>query len=182
VRLQGVDTDTGIVSLTMEQEAPRGKLAELYERHAPAALGFATLLTGDRAAAEDLVQEAFIRVAGRFRHIRMQGSFEAYLRTTIVNLHTSGLRRRKLERQYLKREANRPTPASMPMPDIDTRQEMRRALQLLPPRQRAAIVLRYYADMSERQVAEELGCSAAAARSLVARGMEVLRAEIRSES
>ena len=61
----------------------------------------AYLLTGDRYLAEDLVQEAFVRVAGRFRHLRDAGAFEGYLRRTVVNLFTSQLRRRRVERAYL---------------------------------------------------------------------------------
>ena len=181
MRLIPVDTRAAIVGSTMTEEAVESRLAELYRRHAPAAIGFAYLLTANKQQAEDLVQDAFIKVAGRFRHIRMPEAFESYLRKTIVNLHTSTLRRRKLERAYVQREASRPIPDSAPTPDLDTRDEMRRALQTLPARQRAAIVLRYYEDLSERSVAEALGCSDAAARSLVARGMETLRAQIGSE-
>src|SRR5262249_42709841 len=83
---------------TSEQSPSAGGLAELYERHAGAAIGLAYLLTGDRYHAEDLVQEAFVRVAGRFRHLRDEGAFEGYLRRTVVNLFTSQLRRRRLER------------------------------------------------------------------------------------
>lgn len=165
----------------MGEEAADGRIADLYRRHAPAAIGFAYLLTGNKQQAEDLVQDAFVKVAGRFRHIRLQEAFESYLRKTIVNLHTSALRRRKLERAYVQREGRLPVTDAAPMPDLDTRDEMRRALQMLPARQRAAIVLRYYEDLSERTVAETLGCSDAAARSLVARGMETLRAQIGSE-
>ncbi|HEX5951155.1 MAG TPA: sigma-70 family RNA polymerase sigma factor, partial [Actinomycetota bacterium] len=78
--------------------ATEGSLAELYVRHGPAAQRLAFLLTGDRAQAEDLVQEAFVRVVGRFGHLRVPDAFAAYLRRTIVNLHTSQLRRRRLER------------------------------------------------------------------------------------
>src|SRR5215218_8241881 len=82
--------------------ASSGGLGELYARHAGAAVGLAYLLTGDRHHAEDLAQEAFVRLAGRFRHLRDVGAFEAYLRRTVVNLFTSQLRRRRLERAYLR--------------------------------------------------------------------------------
>jgi len=161
-----------------EQAPPRqGGLAELYERHAGAAVGLAYLLTGDRYLAEDLVQEAFVRVAGRFRHLRDEGAFEGYLRRTVVNLFTSQLRRRRLERAYLKREATRPT-ASHEDPDVASRDELWRAVQRLPERQRAAVVLRYYEDLSEREVATTMRCSNAAAKSLIQRGMQTLRAEV----
>src|SRR4051812_20462878 len=152
-------------------------LGELYARHAGAAVGLGYLLTGDRYLAEDLAQEAFVRLAGRFRHLRDAGAFEAYLRRTMVNLFTSQLRRRRLERAYLKREARRPERAHED-PDIASRDELWRAVHRLPERQRAAVVLRYYEDLSEREVATTMGCSDAAAKSLIARGMQALRADI----
>jgi RNA polymerase sigma-70 factor (sigma-E family) len=155
----------------------QGGLAELYERHAGAAVGLAYLLTGDRSLAEDLVQEAFVRVAGRFRHLRDSGAFESYLRRTVVNLFTSQLRRRRLERAYLKREATKPA-ASHEDPDVASRDELWRAVQQLPERQRAAVVLRYYEDLSEREVATTMRCSNAAAKSLIQRGMQTLRADL----
>jgi RNA polymerase sigma-70 factor (sigma-E family) len=158
-------------------ERAAGGLAELYERHAGAAIGLAYLLTGDRPQAEDLVQEAFVRVAGRFRHLRDAGAFEAYLRRTVVNLFTSQLRRRRLERAYLQREAAR-TNAVQENPDVAARDELWRAVQRLPDRQRAAVVLRYYEDRSEHEVAALLRCSTAAAKSLIQRGMRSLRAEV----
>jgi RNA polymerase sigma-70 factor (sigma-E family) len=161
--------------------ASGGQLAELYERHAPAAARLAYLLTGDRALAEDLVQEAFVRVVGRFRHLRVPDAFWVYLRRTIVNLHTSQLRRRRLERAYLERAERDPIP-QVGLPDVGAREDLWRAIRALPARQRAAVVLRYYEDLSERETADVLGCSNAAAKSLIARAMQTLRAEIESES
>ena len=169
--------------MTDHQEAgvrTGGVLAELYERHAPAAGRLAYLLTGDRVLAEDLVQEAFVRVVGRFRHLRVPDAFEAYLRRTIVNLHTSQLRRRRVERAYLEREGREEV--SSTNPDVDAREELWQAVLGLPPRQRAAVVLRFYEDLSERETADALECSTSAAKSLVARAMQTLRARIESES
>src|SRR5437867_1974373 len=84
-------------------ETETGRLGELYLRHADSAVRLAYLLTGDGALAEDLVQDAFIRLAGRLTHLRDPGAFEAYLRRTIVNLSNSYFRRRKVERSYLDR-------------------------------------------------------------------------------
>lgn len=157
-----------------------GSLKDLYVRHAPEAVRLAFLLTSDAALAEDITQEAFIRVAGRFRHLRSTGAFDAYLRRTVVNLCMSHHRRRRLERTYVERERSRPQRAAE-QPDLAARDEIRRALRSLPMRQRAAVVLRYYEDLSEQQVADVLGCSASAARSLVFRAMETLRTTIGSE-
>ena len=81
-----------------------GSLEDLYVRHAPEAVRLAFLLTSDAALAEDITQEAFIRVAGRFQHLRSPGAFDAYLRRTVVNLCMSHHRRRRVERTYLERE------------------------------------------------------------------------------
>lgn len=158
--------------------ATEGRLTELYVRHAPGAQRLAFLLTGDRAEAEDLVQDAFVRVVGRFGHLRVPDAFGAYLRRTIVNLHTSQLRRKRLERAWLERERHAPTPTE---PEVGGREELWHAVLVLPPRQRAAVVLRFYEDLSERETAEVLRCSPAAAKALVARAMETLRAEIRKD-
>ena len=155
----------------------RGRMAELYERHAGAGLRLAYLLTGNRPQAEDLLHEAFIRCVGRFRHLRVPDAFDAYLRRAIVNLHTSRLRRTKLEREYAARQRGIPARVST-IPDVADREDLWRALQGLPARQRAALVLRYYEDLSERDTAEVLGCSLPAVKSLIARGTEALRDEI----
>lgn len=160
----------------METSA-EGRLSELYTRHGPAAQRLAFLLTGDRALAEDLVQEAFVRVVGRFGHLRVPDAFASYLRRTIVNLHTSQLRRRRLERAWLERERGH-VASTNAIPDVGAREELWTAVLELPARQRAAIVLRFYEDLSERETAEVLRCSPAAAKALTARAMETLRARI----
>ena len=165
--------------MTSDREGrTRDGLEEVYEHHASAGFRLAFLLTGDRGSAEDLVQDAFVRVAGRFRHLRFPDAFDGYLRATIVNLHISRLRRRRTERAYLERAV--PVAAVAPT-DLETRDELWRALLRLPARQRAAIVLRYYEDLSERRAAEVMGCSLEALRSAVARGMRSLRSTIGGE-
>jgi RNA polymerase sigma-70 factor (sigma-E family) len=152
-----------------------GRLGELYEAHAGDAVRLAYLLTGDRALAEDLVHEAFVRLFGRFRDLRNPDAFGAYLRTAVVNLSRSHFRRRRVERTYLERQGRRPEPAG----DLGERQEMWEALQRLRPRQRAAIVLRYYEDLTEAQTADVLGCAVGTVKSLVSRGIDRLRTELR---
>jgi RNA polymerase sigma factor (sigma-70 family) len=131
--------------------------------------------------AEDLAQEAFVRLAGRFGHLRAPEAFDAYLRKTVVNLCLSHLRRRRLESAYLGRQRHEAGHGATVMPDVATRAELWEALHQLPSRQRAAVVLRYYEDLPERQVAEILRCSVPAARSLVARAMQALRERIRGD-
>jgi RNA polymerase sigma factor (sigma-70 family) len=93
------------VTMAHESTVDHDQLANLYVTHAPDGIRLAFLLTGDWAVAEDLVQEAFVRLVGRLRHLRDPAAFSAYLRRTIVNLATSHFRHRRVERDYLEREA-----------------------------------------------------------------------------
>jgi RNA polymerase sigma-70 factor (sigma-E family) len=165
-------------------DAPRaGDLEDLYVRYLPESTRLAYLLTRDAASAEDLAQEAFIKVAGRLRHLRTPDAFGAYLRRTVVNLCMSHHRREKVARSHAERErahASGREPTSG-LPDVETTDEVRAALADLPDRQRAAIVLRYYEDLSEEQTADSLGCTVGAARNLVFRAMETLRSRIGDE-
>jgi RNA polymerase sigma-70 factor (sigma-E family) len=158
-----------------------GRLEDLYVQHLPGAVGLAYLLTGDRHRAEDLAQEAFVRLCGRFRHLRDPQAFAAYLRKTVVNVHLSGLRRARVERAYLERQRGDVVEMQADVPDVEVQSDLWEALQRLPPRQRAAVVLRYYEDLSERESADILRCSVAALKSLVKRGMESLRDQLRGE-
>lgn len=159
-----------------DAQRPGDRLSELYARHVPSAIGFAYLLTGVRADAEDVVHEAFIRVAGRLRHLRAPEAFDSYLMRTVVNLHTSRLRRLRTERAYLRR--NEVGEASVSEPDVAERDRVWRALRALPPRQRTVLVLRYFEDLSERATAEVMRCSVAAVKSLTTRALHALRNEL----
>jgi RNA polymerase sigma-70 factor (sigma-E family) len=156
-----------------------GRLGELYLRHADDAVRLAYLITGDRHLAEDLVQDAFIRMAGRLVHLRDPDAFEAYLRRTVVNLANSHFRHRKVERGYVERQQRLPAIEGVEH-DLDTREDLWRRLQRLTQRQRAAIVLRVYEDLSEPRVAEIMGCRVGTVKSLVSRGLALLRADLQA--
>ena len=164
-----METKTTPVTERTDVEPDRGTMADLYARYVPAGVRLAYLLTGDRHQAEDLAQEAFVRC---------QAAFDAYLRRAIVNLHTSGLRRRRLERSWLEREGHSAATGTGSQIDVGARTDLWGALSTLPARQRAALVLRYYEDLSERDTAETLGCTVAAVKSLVARGSDAMRAQL----
>ena len=149
-------------------------LAEVYARSAPAGFRLAYLLTGDQGLAEDLVQEAFLRFVGRLHHLRDPEAFDAYLRRTIVNLSKDVFRRRAIERSHLERQTAELREGHTDR-DVAAYESMRAALLSLSPRQRAAIVLRYYEDLHESEIADLLRCRPATVRSLVARGLEALR-------
>lgn len=159
--------------MTTGAEAVRGQLDELYQRCAPAGLRVAYLLTGDAGLAEDLVQEAFARLIGRLRHLREPAAFDAYLRRTIVNLSASHFRHQAVVRAHERRYAG--VEHATREPDVIEHEAMRKALLGLPERQRAAIVLRFYEDLPEAEVAEILRCRPGTVRSLVTRGVQAMR-------
>lgn len=160
-------------ALTRIRGAP---VAELYSRHVPEAIRLARLLTGNDAVAEDVAHDAFIRAVGRFAHLRRPESFHAYLRTAVVNESRMRLRRARLERAWLDRQDG--IEGSAWPPDIETRSEMWEALARLPWRQRAALVLRYYEDLSIKEVGDLLRCSSRAADALLSRGLAHLRGSL----
>jgi RNA polymerase sigma factor (sigma-70 family) len=147
---------------------------ELYRDHGRAALRLAYLMTGDRARAEDLVQDAFVRVLARLRHVRETEALRAYLSRTIVNLAKNEYRSQSRLRTFLS-SGRGSSPPSVELPDVEARDELHRQLLGLPWRQRAALVLRYCEDQSEADVADALGTSPKAVRSLVGRALETIR-------
>ncbi|MEP6973532.1 MAG: SigE family RNA polymerase sigma factor [Actinomycetota bacterium] len=167
--------------LNAEMTAEESTLGELYVRYANDAVRLAYLLTGDRALAEDLVQDAFVKLAGRLVHLRDPGAFEAYLQRTVVNLSRSYFRRRKVERAYVEREGGLGGARTAAASDgsIGERDELWQAMQRLSQRQRAAVVLRFYEDLSEQQVADLLRCRPGTVKSLVSRGLQTMRDEMR---
>jgi RNA polymerase sigma-70 factor (sigma-E family) len=158
--------------------AGRLSLAELYERTAPGAVRLAYLLTGDRSVAEDITQDAFVRVSGRLAHLREGGAFDAYLRRAVVNLAKNHFRRQAVERAFLERARPATTSPGHEQPLVE-REATMHALARLPQRQRAAIVLRFYEDLTEDAIAQILRCRNGTVRSLVTRGVQALRADMK---
>jgi RNA polymerase sigma-70 factor (sigma-E family) len=161
-----------------EVEDRRGRVERLYASHIQEATRLAYLMTGDRQLAEDLAQDAFVRAASRFQHLRGDDSFSAYLMTAVVNACRGHWRRRKVERRYLER--HRDEAGTTIQPDIGTRLAVGEALSHLPPRQRAAVVLRHYADLSEQRTADLMGCSVGTVKTLTSRGLKTLRERMKS--
>lgn len=156
-------------------ERGQGSLARLYEDHAAQAFRLAYLLTGDRDLAEDLVQDAFVKLVGHFADLRNPSSFEVYLKRTVVTLSYGLFRRRRTERAYLTRERGVADRTRIVLPDVERKDELWTQMQRIAPRQRAALVLRYYDDLSEQQAADVLGCSLRTLKSLVTRGLQAMR-------
>jgi RNA polymerase sigma-70 factor (sigma-E family) len=152
-------------------EAPQAFEDYVRGRHVEL-LRFAHVLTGDPHLAADLVQDALERAGLGWRRIRRQDDPEGYLRRTIVNTYLN--RRRALRRERL--VADLPERAGAP-PDADEPfdGELWALLGTLPRQQRTVLVLRYYLDLSEAQIAEVFGCSVGTVKSNASRAMAKLR-------
>ncbi|WP_344446285.1 SigE family RNA polymerase sigma factor [Kitasatospora nipponensis] len=150
-------------------------LTATYQEHYPSLLRLAALLLDDQASCEDVVQEAFIRVHAARRRVREPEKTLAYLRQTVVNLSRSTLRRRILGLRLLPKPMPDMASAEEGAYDALERDQLKAALQGLQRRQREVLVLRYYADMTEAQVAEVLGVSVGAVKAYGSRGLAALR-------
>jgi len=145
-------------------------LPALFEQERVPMLRLAALLVGSRTAAEDVVQDAFGEVARRWDGLERPG---AYLRTCVVNGSRMVLRRRATE----ERAATLSTPAAhaeLPAHLV----EVRDALDRLGDRQRVVVVLRYFLDLADHEIADVLGCRRATVRSLAHRALAILREEL----
>ncbi|WP_446218019.1 SigE family RNA polymerase sigma factor [Micromonospora sp. IBHARD004] len=128
-------------------------------------------MTGDRWRAEELLQDSLVKVYERWRRLSRLDEPHAYLRRALVNNHTSGWRRRRRE-SLVADVPERAAPAGDVGPDAVV---LRRALMSLPTKQRAVVVLRHYEDLTEREVAQLLGCSVGTVKSQNARALDKLR-------
>ena len=133
----------------------------------------AYLLTRNRADAEDLVQAALAKTYQAWDRIEDRQALDGYVRRAMVNTHISWWRRRRLDEYPTDEIPDRP--AADPAGDSDLQDTLRRAIDRLPQRMRAAVVLRYYEDMTEAEVAAALGVSLGTVKSTVSRAVAKLR-------
>jgi RNA polymerase sigma-70 factor (ECF subfamily) len=149
------------------------EFSEFVSARMPAVRGWAYLLTGDHARAEDLVQHAFAATYRHWRRISPE-SAEAYVRRAVLNAHLSWWRRGWSRHEQLFGEVPDRAGAD-PMVSLEERDEMWAALAELPPRQRAVLVLRYYEDLPEAEIARVLDISPGTVKSQAARALARLR-------
>jgi RNA polymerase sigma-70 factor (sigma-E family) len=138
----------------------------------------ATLLTRDASVAEEIVQEAFVAMHGRWNRLSDPAAAQGYLRTCVVNGARSAMRHRSVvERHY---QPGPPVPADPEERAVQATEDARvlAALRTLPRRQQEVLVLRYYADLSEHDIAATLGISRGAVKSHAHRGLAALRAAL----
>ena len=150
----------------------------LYAAHYRSLVRLSTLLLRDVPAAEEVVQDAFVAMHGSWRRLRDEDKALAYVRQAVVNRSRSALRRRRTAEQYAPAPLPAPVSAEHRALDLLEHQQVVVALRRLPAGQREALVLRYYADLSEPEIAAAMGVSRGAVKSHTARGMAALRSAL----
>lgn len=143
--------------------------------HVDDLLRTAYLIVWDEVEAEDLVQDCLLKVARRWARVRRMEQPGAYARRILVNLAIDGARGRARRRSELEWGVTATPIAVDPLGALDVRAELLQAIGQLPARQRAVLVLRYFNDLTEAQVAEALGCSVGTVKSSASRGLARLR-------
>ncbi|HUD77336.1 MAG TPA: SigE family RNA polymerase sigma factor [Streptosporangiaceae bacterium] len=166
--------DIALGTVPADLEADRA-VTELYTTHYRSLVRLAALLVRDVGTAEEVVQDSFVAMHGGWRRLRDSEKALSYLRQSVVNRSRSVLRHRVV----VDRNAPKPPP-DMPSAEhgaiaLFERSAVIAALRTLPPRQREALVLRFYADMSEAQIADAMRISRGAVKSHTARAMQALR-------
>ena len=166
--------------MTVRQPADARAFSEFVTARSASLFRTAYLVVGDHQLAQDLLQESLVKTYVAWPRIRDVANAEAYVRRTVVTTAISWRRRRSFHEQ--------PTDVvpEVEAPDqvdaLATRDALWAKLQSLPPRQRAAIVLRYHEDLSEQQTAELMGCSVGTVKSQVSAGLRRLRLRLGPET
>jgi RNA polymerase sigma-70 factor (sigma-E family) len=148
---------------------------QLYATHYRRLVRLSVLLVRDQETAEEVVQDSFVAMHGKWRTLREPDRGLAYLRQTVVNRSRSVLRHRGVQARHAW-----PAPGEAPAADAATWENVRRrevldALQQLSQRQREVLALRYYLDLDEAAIADHLGISRGAVKSHASRGAAALR-------
>jgi len=173
--------DAALGSVPAEWDAEQA-VTVMYSTHYRSLVRLAALLVRDVATAEEVVQDSFLAMHGAWRRLRDNDKALSYLRQSVVNRSRSVLRHRVV----VDRNAPKPAP-DMPSAEQGALTLLERtavvsALRSLPPRQREALVLRYYGDLSEAQIASAMGISRGAVKSHTARAIASLRTVLEMET
>jgi RNA polymerase sigma-70 factor (sigma-E family) len=180
--------DTGAVPPDQAVFGPRAQdgIADLFHARHLELVRLATLLVGDRATAEDVVQDVFVKACGHWQRLTENGLAVSYFRTAVVNACRSVHRRRGIALRF-----GRGADAALwsePEPSAESavlltedRRRVLRALGRLPSRQREALVLRYYQRLTEAEIAEAMGISRGTVKSTLSRGLDALGGRLSKE-
>lgn len=153
------------------------ELAAFCDREYPRLVGTLTLYCGDREVARDLAQEAMIKLVGSWKRVSRYERPGGWLHRVGLNLANSYFRRKRAEWRANGRVGGRRSQHAVEDDRADTRMAMRRAVAGLPRRQREVLVLRYFADLTTAEVADQLGITRGSVRVLTHRAVSSLRDE-----
>jgi len=157
-------------------------LVALYTAHYRSLARLSALLLRDTPAAEDVVQDAFVAMHGKWSRLRDPDKALAYLRQAVVNRSRSRLRHLKVVDKHAETTVGYAPSAESGALQSVQHDEVMAAVRRLPQRQREVLVLRYYADMSEAQIAETMGISPGAVKSHASRAVAALRHTLEPQS
>jgi RNA polymerase sigma-70 factor (sigma-E family) len=181
-----VDVLDASASPPADVTSPGGGIAELFQARHVGLVRLATLLVGDQATAEDVVQDVFTRVCARADQLAGNDIGLSYFRTAVVNACRSVHRRRGIARRLggsvevtLWSEPTGAAEAEVLL--AEDRRQVLLALAALPRRQREALVLRYYQRLSEADIAETMGISRGTVKSTLSRGLDALGGKLGKE-
>ena len=172
------------MDITGTRSSPRAELAvtELYAGHALGLVRLAVLLVGDRASAEDIVQDAFLGLYRRWDRLPDTSAPLAYVRVSVLNGCRTALRRRSRARS-VGNLSDRPADSAEAVALLSEEQRaVAGALRRLPERQREALVLRYYLDLSEAEIATAMGISRGTVKSATSRALATVGRTLREGS
>lgn len=153
-------------------------IASLHREHYRDLVRLAGLLLHDRGASEEVVQDAFVQLHLRWRRLRDPEKAAAWLRSVVLNGVRSRLRHLEVRRRHQAEPHRSHESAEDTALADDRRDRVVAALRTLPVRQREAVVLRYYLDLSEAQMAEAMGVSAGSVKTHLHRGLAALQAQL----
>jgi RNA polymerase sigma-70 factor (sigma-E family) len=159
----------------------RAQFAEFVHARASALHRAAYLMVGDPQLAQDLVQEALTKTYVAWPRLRDPRNAEAYCRKAITTTAISWFRRRSWNNERPTEHLPDQTRGAGPEAGVVERDAVWRALQELPPRQRAALVLRFYEDLTEAQTADAMGCAVGTVKSQVSAALSKLRTRLGDE-
>jgi RNA polymerase sigma-70 factor (sigma-E family) len=171
-----LNVEKGLAAVIRDSHAAGSRVAfgEYVRSRSQALLRAAQAMTGNRADAEDLLQATLVKAYQSWDRIDDPSALDTYVRRVMVNTHISGWRRRRVDEYPTDELSDEPT-AEDAVWDRDLRDVVQPAIDRLPRQMRAAVMLRFYADMTEPEVAAALGVSVGTAKATVARAVAKLR-------
>jgi RNA polymerase sigma-70 factor (sigma-E family) len=150
-------------------------VTHLYSGHYASLVRLATMLLRDQGRAEDVVQDAYVSLHGRWGRLRDPDKALAYLRTSVINGARSSLRRRSVAARHQPASPGPVASAETVVLESEQRRELLAAIDGLPDRQREVLLLRYFLDLSEADIAQTLRISRGAVKTHSSRGIAALR-------